>query len=85
MNIKHGDWLFTCHMEPQQFDKWLNQDSFQTINGSHHSKSNCSLTSISEEYAKFFIENKCWEFYDEMDKSSDIWNNYINKVKELKK
>lgn len=19
---QHGDWLFTCHMEPQQFDKW---------------------------------------------------------------
>lgn len=63
--ISHGDWLFTCRMEPLQFDKWLDdkKEDFQTIEGSSHSKSNCSLKPISTKYATWFNENKIWELY----------------------
>ncbi len=51
-------------MMPQQFDKWLNEDMFITINGSQHSKENCSLSLISNKYAEFFNKHQLWELYD---------------------
>ena len=64
--IEQGDWLFTCSMKPVQFGVWLNkeEDDFETLNGSQHSKRNCSLSPISDEYAKFFNDHKLWELYD---------------------
>lgn len=63
---QHGDWLFTCKMEPVQFDKWIDdeKDDFISIDGSHHSKINCSLSLISNKYAEFFIKHQLWELFD---------------------
>jgi len=64
--IERGDWLFTCSMRPEQFGAWRNdeEDDFNTLNGSDHSKRHCSLSPISDEYAKFFNDHKLWELYD---------------------
>ena len=64
--IERGDWLFTCSMKPEQFGAWRNgeEDDFNTLNGSDHSKRHCSLSPISDEYAKFFNDHKLWELYD---------------------
>jgi len=61
---QNGDWLFTCSIEPKQFDKWLEEDDFITIDGSVHDKKHCSLKLISTEYAEFFIKHKLWELYE---------------------
>lgn len=103
MNIKKGDWIFTCNMKPLQFshyemrdpkkwfeddyyifenmtseekEKWI-KDDFITLEGSSHSKSTCGLNVISRNYAKFFIENKLWELYNE----EEGFDNYEEKVK----
>ena len=84
--IKKGQWLFSCSMKPLQFDHWDEKyndfDGFYTIEGSSHSVSNCSLSPISDEYAKFFIENKCDELFD-ASAEGNYWDAYENAVKEL--
>ena len=82
-NIKKGDWLFTCSMNPVQFGEWENNekfDGFVTLSGSSHSRRNCGLAIISETYAKFFIENKCEELFD---RNSCNWEDYEKKVKKI--
>lgn len=91
--IKKGDWLFSCSMQPLQFSHWRNgsNDSFVTIGGSEHSERNCSLSSISEKYALWFIENRCWEIYDRiseetMDNEESFdsrWELYGSEIKKL--
>lgn len=102
-NIKKGQWVFTCGMQPKQFDyfekrdprdyinssftdedwdQFLNYDSFVTMDGSYHSVKNCGLNPISEKYALWFIENKCWLLFPN-DESDGVWQTYIDKVEEL--
>jgi len=111
-SIQKGDWLFTCDMEPKQFESFDPEKSpddwerdkfsdknweqfskygdFTTIGGACHSQSNCGLHPVSEKYAKWFIENKCWEEYDKLKGSdinydstdNDIWEDYEIRVKE---
>lgn len=40
------------------------EDDFVTLEGSHHSRKHCSLTPISDEYAKFFNDHKLWELFE---------------------
>lgn len=63
--MKHGDWLFTCRMEPVQFDAWANEDhnDFMTLDGSGHSAAHCGLHPVSERYAHWFLDNKLYEYY----------------------
>jgi len=93
MGIKKGDWLFSCSMKPLQFSHWTNGDldSFETIGGSQHSERNCSLSPISEKYALWFIENKCWEIYDRIAEETNeseeafanVWTLYEEEIKKL--
>ena len=62
--MKKGDWLFTCSMKPLQFDKWTDEYDFETIEGSHHSRTFCGLKPISENYAKWFLKNEFWNFFE---------------------
>ena len=104
--IKQGDWLFACAMEPKQFKEWekeknpkdysikenectgeeweifLKYSDFETLGGSSHSTKCCGLKPISEKYALWFIENKCWTLFDSTI-SETPWVEYENKVKEL--
>jgi len=79
---QNGDWLFTCSMQPQQFDKWNDgdEDDFTTLNGSQHSRKNCSLSLISTEYALFFIKHQLWELYDINDKDFDKYELAVRKI-----
>jgi len=60
-DLSHYDksWLEKTQEEQDDF---INDD-FETVEGSHHSISNCSCKPISEEYAKWFLENKMDENY----------------------
>jgi len=102
--LQRGQWIFTCAMEPKQFDcfdkekdpkhysrekftdkeweRFSKYDDFTTIGGSHHSVFHCGLKTISEEYAKFFIENKCSEMFPN-DGTAEQWDEFENKVKEM--
>lgn len=102
--LKKGQWIFTCHMEPKQFgsfypeknpkdysrnlftdEQWeffSKYDDFETMDGSSHSVKNCSCRIISEEYAQWFIKNKCWKLFPD-DKTSEQWQVYENRIKEL--
>ena len=73
----------------EQFSKY---DDFVTEEGSWHSTKSCGLHPISETYAKWFTENKCWEIFDRVteelkDKEETEFNNrwvlYENEVKAL--
>lgn len=81
--ITKGTWIFSCSMKPLQFSEWLDNgfNDFETIEGSHHSRRNCSLSIISEGYAKWFLDNKIDELYEEI--GEDTWTIYENKIKEL--
>lgn len=76
-NLKKGDWLFTCKMEPKQFGEfWVENKElkellkyycvgdFNTIDGSGHSIFGCGCKPISKKYAMFFIAHKLGEYYD---------------------
>ena len=64
--MNKGDWLFTCSMMPVQFDKWINDDMFETISGSDHSKKHCGCNPISRKYALWFLSNEVYKHYDEL-------------------
>lgn len=85
-NIKHGQWIFSCKMQPLQFDKWEDEsdkDGFNTLEGSNHSAYHCGCKPISEKYALWFIENKCWDLFSKDVDPKEQWNIYIDKVKKL--
>jgi hypothetical protein len=84
-NITKGTWIFSCSMKPLQFGEWYDDqyDEFETIGGSQHSRRNCSLSIISEEYAKWFLANKIDELYVEC--GEDTWTIYEDKIRELAK
>jgi len=108
--LKKGDWLFTCSMEPLQFnsfDEEKNPDDynragftdedweqfskyndFTTINGSSHAVQGCGCKPVSEKYALWFIENKCWELYEKSEGNNEIendkkWKKYEEAIKAL--
>ncbi len=83
-NIQKGQWLFTCSMQPLQFLAFdENGDDFTTMNGSKHSVRNCSCKIISENYAKWFIDNKIEELFAKYSNIDNRWELYENEVKEL--
>lgn len=79
--MKTGDWLFTCRLEPLQFSHFENEDTFITTGLLSHSVKNCGLKPISEEYAKWFIENDCMSLFSE--NVENCWDLYENAIKEL--
>lgn len=46
-----------------EWERFSKYDDFTTIEGSSHSVFHCGLRTISEKYAKWFLENKCNELY----------------------
>ena len=101
-DLKHSQWLFTCSMTPEQFGQydelnpddyddglssdWLKYDSFTTTKGSSHSQCNCGCKLISEEYAKWFLDNNIHELYDRpegniAELNDKAWEEYVIKVK----
>ena len=68
-------------LTPEEKEEFI-YDDFKTMEGSSHSVVNCSLSPISDEYAKFFIENKCDELFD-TSVEGNYWEPYENAVKEL--
>ena len=69
---------------PKEWELFIQFNDFQTLDGSNHSASNCSLKPISEEYAIWFIENKCWNIYDSLNNNDDeIWDQYEQEIKNL--
>lgn len=65
-------------------DKWLNikYDDFQTIEGSNHSLLHCSCGIISEEYAKWFLDNNIHKLYDNFKDKENSWELYEKAVRE---
>lgn len=55
---------------------------FTTLEGNSHSVKNCTCKPVSENYALWFIKNKCWELFP---KNQDIcnWDEYEAAVKAL--
>lgn len=70
-------------MSEKEKEKWMYED-FTTIGGSDHSRSNCGLSPISDEYAKFFIDKKLWELYD-LYKDFELYEEAVKKVCEAYK
>ena len=68
-------------LSPEEKEEFLFND-FHTMEGSHHSLVNCSLSPISEEYALFFIANKCDQLFDSS-VEGNYWDAYENAVREL--
>lgn len=71
-------WLTKSEEERNAF---INDD-FVTLKGSHHSKKSCSCKPISETYALWFIQNKCWELFPD-NRTNEQWDEYEDAVKEL--
>ena len=76
----------------ERWEQFAKYDDFVTMEGSHHSVKNCSLKPISESYAKWFNENKCWEIFDRITEELKIkdeaefntrWDLYEEEVKKL--
>jgi len=84
---KQSDWLFTCSMEPRQFKHWEDgsDDFFDTMEGSSHSKKNCSLKLISTKYAEFFNQHKLWELFDIHHQNFDKYEAAVKKICEVYK
>lgn len=61
-----GDWLFTCKMIPVQFDCFLDEDNFRTLDGSEHSYKHCGFKPISREYALWFLSNEIYKHYNKL-------------------
>ncbi len=80
-DLKYYDESWQNESEEKRQD-FINDD-FVTIGGSHHSFQNCSCTLISEKYALWFIENKCWELYEVFKSKDDVWDLYEMAVKNL--
>ena len=95
--LTKGQWLFTCAMVPKQFkcyhpknandypnaeEGWRNFNDFETMEGAFHSQGNCGCSPVSEEYAKWFLENKIHELYDEDEDEEVRWENYEKRIKE---
>lgn len=86
--IQKYDWLFTCLMKPVQFDKWDDNtyNGFLTLDGSNHARFGCSLKPITEKYALWFIENECWNYYEDLeDEKLDNFKVYEARIKKLSK
>jgi hypothetical protein len=87
-NPDHYDQTYIQSLTPEELDAFIHDD-FATIEGSHHSTHSCSMTLISESYAKWFLENKVWELYDQYKNSKDNdtyenrWMLYERDVKHL--
>jgi len=80
---------------PEEKHAWLHDD-FETIGGSEHSRTNCSLKPISETYALWFIKNECWNIYNQIEIelkahheftdeewSEKLWSTYEERIKAL--
>lgn len=87
--MKTGDWIFTCKMQPMQFDSYIHKgEDFKTTDGSHHSIRHCGCNPVSKEYAQWFIENKIWEIWDEISEtnpeslSTNIWELYQERIEQ---
>lgn len=71
----------------EEWEIFLKFDDFQTMEGSHHSRRNCSLKIITEAYALWFIKNQIWEIYDKV-KSDDtipedqVWIEYEKTIRQ---
>jgi len=66
----------------KKWERFSKFDDFTTIGGSSHSVYNCGLNTISEKYAKWFLENKCDELYSN-DGSDNAFEIYEERVKSL--
>lgn len=89
LNIKKEE--FSDHWAKATDEEWeiFANDSFVTLEGSHHSKRNCSCKPISEEYANWFIKNECWNLFPNKhgetkpSLNKNVWDEYGDKIKEL--
>lgn len=64
--LEKESWIFTCKMIPVQFDCFLDNDNFKTLDGSEHSCKNCGCYPISKEYAMWFLSNEIHKNYNEL-------------------
>jgi len=68
------------------WERFSKYDDFNTVEGSHHSVFHCGLRTISEGYAKWFIENKIDELFPdckgEVYDAKSSWEEYVNKIKQ---
>lgn len=71
--------IWKKYTKDQKFDFVI--DSFETTDGSSHTRKNCSLRLVSEKYALWFIENKCWDMFD--DSLENCWEAYELKIRSL--
>jgi hypothetical protein len=80
--MKKNQWILTCSIQPKQFSHFINNDAFECIDGSQHSKEHCGLKLISDEYANWFNQYKIWELYE---KTQDFikYENEVEKLCEL--
>lgn len=66
----------------EEWERFSKYDDFTTIEGSSHSVYHCGLDTITEKYAKWFLENKCDELFPE-EFSEDRFEIYEELVKAL--
>jgi len=89
-NLKKGDWIFTCKMDPVQFSHYQDTDSnndpfdvFFSIEGSVHSQRHCGCKRISKEYAEWFIDNEISKLFDKYEDKENAFILYEKEVKLL--
>jgi hypothetical protein len=63
-------------------EKWetFKYDSFYTIEGSNHSKENCSCKTISGNYAQWFLKNEIHTMYDKFKGMENSFTLYVADV-----
>ena len=89
--LKFGHWIekqgeypeLKKKLSKEEYEEFIKRDDFVTLNGSHHSKSSCSLSPISDEYAKFFLRHQLWNLFEVNGSDFDKYEEAVKKVCEI--
>lgn len=78
------DPAYLASLNEEDYSNFIN-DSFQTMEGAHHSFRHCGCKVISEVYAKWFLDNNIHLLWDKHQKADteNVWINYQAEVKLL--
>lgn len=72
MGLNKGDYVFTCKTYPLIFSHYIDEDTFETTEGTQHSLEHCKLIPISRKYALWFLSNKIYEAFNELSDYSKL-------------
>ncbi len=74
-------WGRSADTTDEEWELFAKYNDFQSIDGSCHSVKDCGCKPISDEYAKWFLDNNMQDLYDKHKDKEDVWELYEAAVK----